>query len=704
MRDHSSDGIELAVDVGGTFTDIVLLDEDGSIARNKVLSTVPSFELGVLTGLRSVLEAHGAAPKTVLTIYHGTTVATNAVLEGRGSVPALVGTRGFRDVLEMGTGRRPQKTDLLWTKPPPLVPRRLRFVIDQRITAKGELDPPFRSESVDELAARLIASGVTSVAVSLVNSYVRPDEERRLVHELRQRCPALMFSASVDLSLEPPEYDRASTAVVNAYVAPVMRSYLDQLQVALREEGIYAPLYVMQSSGGLLGVAEAREFPVQIIESGPAAGVVAVTDLSRRLGIGNLIAFDIGGTTAKATLIENGVAYEASAYEVGAGMNAHLGSNSGAGYLVKVPCFDIAEVGSGGGSIFWVDDQGVPHLGPRSAGASPGPACYGLGGHEPTLTDAAVVLGLFNPHSIAGGAQGINRPLAEAAISKVAGPLGLELHDAAYGAVRIAISNMTPLVRAVTTQRGRDPRDYALVAFGGSGPAYATDLARALEISTVIVPMAPGLFNALGLLISDHHHDIVRHNLGLAVSATELRVAFREMEAEMSTMLQGSGYPSNEVTFQYSLDMRYKGQKGTIRISLVTGGLSGPDEDSVLRQLDEEHFRAYGHHKSQASAEVVNLRLRAIRRRPRRFEFGILGKTATGPPDPSVARVRKVYFGPEVGWIVTPILDRLDIGDTLRPGPMIVEEMDSTTVVPPGARVKVDRFGNIMIRADESTN
>jgi len=692
--------VEVAVDIGGTFTDVVLLDGRGSLQKAKVLSTPPHFGRAVIDGLQTVLQTSGVDAPAITMLIHGTTVATNAVLEGRGSPTALVTSKGFRDSLELARVRRPSTYDLMWDKPKPLVPRRFRFEVEQRITAAGELDPPVTSSEVEAVVTKLNKARVTSVAVSLINSFCRPDEERRLTNQLRRRLPHLQFTASVDIAPQIGEYERTSTAVVNAYIAPTVDNYLGQLEADLRVLGMEAPFYVMQSSGGLLRADTARRQPVYLIESGPAAGVMATQALANEIALKNCIAFDMGGTTAKAALIENGEAFEVSEYEVGAGMNAKRGLNVGAGYTVLTPSLDIAEVGSGGGSVIWVDAGGAPRVGPQSAGAFPGPACYGAGGELPTLTDAALILGYLNPISIAGGAQPLRYELAEEAIAKVAHRLSINVQDAAYGAFRIAVANMTRLLKMVTSERGRDPRDSTLVAFGGAGPAYATSIAKELGIAQVIVPVVSGLFSAVGLLVSDPRYDSVRPYAQNAIDIDMVATCFSEMEREIVDRLQEDGYERSRIKLARFAAMNYSGQRGTLTIPVPLGPLTNAELEALLDRLDDQHHRTYGHRKVRTAARIVNLRVRATYISDRYNPLGVLALGARKPAhDAQQTASRDAYFGPDVGVVSVPLLARADLEDVPRSGPMILEEMDSTIVVPPSSTAHTDQLGNIVITA-----
>ena len=673
-----SSGWRVGADIGGTFTDVIALGPAGEVVPMKVLSTPPDYGTGVVTATTAVLDAAGAAPAAVAAMLHGTTVATNTILEMAGARTAVVTTQGFRDVLELGRLRRPVLYDLSWTKPVPLAPRRHRHELAQRITADGRLTPPADEADVRALATRLRADGIEAVAVCLLNSYVRPDEERRVAELLRAELPGVYVTASVDISPQPQEFERTSTATVNAYVGPVVHGYLTRLEAGLRTAGVHAPLLVMQSSGGLLDADSVSRRPVQIIESGPAAGVTAVRQLARLLELPSVVAFDMGGTTAKASLIEHGEPFVSADYEVGGGMNAARGLGSGAGYPVRTPSIDIAEVGSGGGSVITVDQAGALHVGPASAGSRPGPACYGQGGELPTLTDANVTLGYLSPDALAGGRVVIHPDLAAKALSPVADQLGRAVPDTARGAYEVAVSSMTTAVKAVTSERGRDPREATMVAFGGAGPLYAAALAKELGISTVLVPAHPGLFSSLGLLVADTElNEVAPHHPDPAAE-------FERLTAKVTAELGG------DAVVERLLDMRYRGQRFELRIRLDDGELTEALLAAARARFHAEHERTYGRAGSDELVEIVNLRVRGTLPSPVSLE-----DVLRLPPAPGRAPVtRECRFGET---IPTPVVARSDVGAEPVDGPLVIEDMDATTLVPPGARVHRDRFHTLVI-------
>ncbi|MCZ4590523.1 hydantoinase/oxoprolinase family protein (plasmid) [Rhodococcus opacus] len=678
----------VGADIGGTFTDVIAIGPDAQLVPMKVLSTPPDFGTGVINGAVAALEQAEVEPSEVGAMLHATTVATNAILEMQGARTALVTTKRFRDVLELGRLRRPVLYDLSWQKPAPLARRRHRYELDQRIHADGRIQS-VDSEELAALARQLHEDGIEAVAVCLINSHLAPDVERAVAGALRESLPGVYVTASVDISPEPGEFERSSTAVVNSYVGPVVESYVSELGRTLRERGITAPFSIMQSSGGLLDAGVVVERPVQIIESGPAAGVIAVQKLAQLLELDSVVAFDMGGTTAKASLIENGQPFVANDYEVGGGMNITRSMGKGAGYTVRVPSIDIAEVGAGGGSIIGVDPAGALHVGPESASSRPGPACYGQGGDRPTLTDANVVLGYLNPAAIAGGRVTIEPELARKVLSATADRLGTEPESAARGAYEVAISSMTKAVKAVTSERGRDPRDAVMVAFGGAGPLYGAALARELGIDTVVVPVHTGLFSSLGLLVADTDYQVVTPFRDDLADVAALRETFADLTAAVTDHLHTAG-DAGDIQVERILDMRYHGQRFELRIPLPDGDV----DDSLLARAYElfhtEHYKTYGRSGSDDLVELVNLRVRGFVANPVTIDQAL----ALPSDDPGERRTRTCRFDTDVA---TPVISRGHLSATPEPGPLVIEDMDSTTLVPPGATARIDHYNNIII-------
>ena len=691
--------MRIGADVGGTFTDVVLTDGAGRIWTHKLPSTPPDFEQAALTGIRHTLSRSGAAGSDVGLVSHGTTVATNAVLEGRGARTALITTAGFRDVLELRRIRAPQLYDLFFEKPPALIERRLRFELGERVTASGDVLRGVREEELERIAAALARERVESVAVCLLHAYAYPQHERQVGEFLRGTLPRLQVSLSCDILPERREYERTATTAVNAYVRPTMAAYLLAMRRGLDELGIDAPLLIMQSSGGLASAAHTARRPVFMLESGPAAGVLAANLTARRLGAANVITLDMGGTTAKASMVEGGRVNYSAQYEVGASLSSGSRLVGGGGELIRAPTIDIAEVGAGGGSVAYVDTAGGLRVGPRSAGARPGPACYRRGGAEPTLTDANVVLGYIRPGPLADGDVVIDAELARRSVAdRVAGPLGLDLPAAAFGIHRIANATTMRALRQVSTERGRDPREFTLVAFGGAGPIHAAGLAGELAIRRVIIPPLPGLFSAMGLLFSGIEHHAVRSCLlsRQELTADALEAVRADLRAGLMNAFAEEGHAAGEVAVRYSADVRFRGQTSEINVPLASAGAWGPDDLEALREaFADEHERLYGH-RSDPDNPVEVTALRAVGRAevPDASDRLRPGEPAAGP-----SRDRSAWFGPSWGRIDTPVCRREDLRHGAR-GPLLIDEYDTTIVVPPALRARADDLLNVHVEIE----
>lgn len=692
----------VGADIGGTFTDLVLIGEDGRILRKKVSSTVHDYAEGILLGLREVFAEHGVEPADVSEVVHGTTIATNAILEHKGARTGLIATRGFRDVLEIGRLRMPNLYRLDWKKPPVLVERFLRREIGERMGSDGRPITAVDPEEVRAIGRWLMDQGVESLAVTLFNSYANPTHELQVGAVLREAFPDVPVSLSVEIFPEIKEYERTSTTVVNAYVLPKVRGYVASLRAALGQGGIRGPLLIMQSNGGIISARGAGESPVRIIESGPAAGVIAARNLAARSGYANVISFDMGGTTAKASLIENGQIHQAAEYEVGGGVSIGTRLSRGGGYALLAPSIDIAEVGAGGGSLVWFDKAGGIQVGPQSAGASPGPVCYRQGNLDPTVTDANVTLGYINPVGLAGGSLKIDAGAARAAIEeRVARRLGVSVLEAAHGVHEIANANMIRALRSVTTERGRDPGEFVLWAFGGSGPIHAANIARAMEIRTVVVPPCPGLFSAFGLLLAQVEHHYVRTFLRKLpeVAPEEVAGIYDRMEGGARAKARDPEYPLSDLRVRRSMDMRYVGQSTALTVPFVGGPVTAESLTALAVAFHDEYERTYGFRAHGETIEIVNLRLVAEGARP---EFEAWGELAgTGGREAGPHGTRAAYFGTRFGTQETPVLRRHQLDQAPRPGPLIVEEYDATVVVPPGCRAHVDGTGNIVIAIEE---
>jgi len=682
----------LAVDIGGTFTDVVLVDLDGKVWESKVATTVRDLALGVIEGVRQVLDDAKVGPSAVSDVVHATTLATNAVLSGTGPRVGLITTEGFRDVLEIARIRTPTLYDLTWEKPKPLVARRHRLEVRERIAADGTVVIPLDRQSVREAGHRLTADGISSVAVCLINSYIDPQHERLVAEILDAEFPELAVCLSADVLPQIKEYERTSTTVINAYLQPVMRGYLEGLRVRLAEIGLDVPIQVMRSDGGTMAAAAAAERPIFVVGSGPAAGVTASRHFASRLGLADVIAFDMGGTTAKASVIEDGRFSIATEYEIRGGLTAPSRFIKSGGYLMMVPTIDLAEIGNGAGSIARVDAGGALRVGPQSAGADPGPVCYAKGGTEPTITDANVVLGLLNPESLLGGALPIDAERAAVAIGNVIGAkLGLSTVDAAFGIHAIANSNMLRALRAVTTERGRDPRGFNLCAFGGSGPVHMAALAAELGAKTVLVPPLAGLFSAFGLLASAVEHQYSRTWMRRLsdVEVDQLVARLGDLETLATDAMTSEGYRRDAVTLERLADLRYAGQSAVLTVPLDIGDwvrAKGQLED----RFSQEHERTYGHRLVREPVELVGLRVVATARTDAPATTRHVARNG------GHGRDRHVYWGPEHGFSTVPVVSRRQLDERWRKGPAIIEEYDTTTVVRPGDRVCVQQE-NIVI-------
>jgi N-methylhydantoinase A len=686
----------VGVDIGGTFTDIVLLGEDGTIHTKKISSSVDDYARAIVEGLSELFAETGLSGRVVEELRHGTTVASNAILEHKGARVGLITTRGFRDVLEIRTLRMPRLYDLAWEKPAPLVERYLRQAVDERVDAYGKIERALDVRDAERAVDALLAEKVEAIAICLLNSFTNPAHELAIKDIVARKAPKLPLSVSYEVLPEIKEYERTSTTVVNAYVMPIVANYLRSLRQGLDNAGIPARLLLMQSNGGLTTDTAAAERPMNIIESGPAGGVVGAQVLARAKALPKTITFDMGGTTAKAAMVENGEVTRASEYSVGAGIMIGSRLLTGAGYTVKVPAIDLAEVGAGGGSHIWIDAGGSLQVGPESAGALPGPVCYDKGGTIPTVTDANVLLGYINPQHLVGGAVKLNAEKARQVFSTtVADRVGLPIDRAAHGAHLIAASNMIRAIKAVSTERGRDPREFALFAFGGNGPLFACGMAEALGMSRVVVPPSAGLFSSFGLLYADveHHYARTFRRLLRGADLAEIERAWSELSRQALAQLAAEGFTGERARLRRSAAMHYQGQSFELVVP-VPGTL----DERMARQLEEafgqEHERTYGHRAGPE--EPVELVAIQVVGQGLRQGSGVPERVRSSRPDPAPPPPRRAYFGPTHGWIETPVLARAELAKP-RPGPLIVEEYDATCVVPPGWRAQLDSGGNIVI-------
>jgi len=688
----------IGADIGGTFTDVVLIGNDGSMATKKVSSTPESFGRAIVQGVSELIAERGVPAASLAALVHASTIATNAIIELKGAKTGLITTEGFRDVLELRRLRIPVLYDLQYRKPPPLVPRRLRFEIEERMGPRGTVWTALDEQSVIKAALALKEAGVQSVAIALLHSYADPTHERRVAEIVRKHLSnAVYVTCSADVLPEIREYERTSTAVVSAYVGPVVRDYLDALEREIRGLGIGATLQIMQSNGGIMSIESAREKPAYTVESGPAAGVIASARMARALGLANAISLDMGGTTAKAAMIEDGEPARTTEYEVGSGINLSSKLVKGGGYPIKLPFIDVSEIGAGGGSIVSLDAAGNLSVGPRSAGAVPGPVCYGAGGTEPTFTDAVLATGYLNPTALAGGRVKLDASRALAVLEeRVAKPLKLPLAEAAYGIYTIAAATMTRAVKAVTTYRGRDPRDFVLIGFGGNGPLVAAAVAQALSIRKVIIPPAPGVFSALGLLMSDIEHEFSSSLFRRADELTdeEFSGLFANLEALSRAEMEHEKRPTDGLTLRRLGEMRYTGQAYELTVSIEDGDCL----IDVVARFHDEHRRTYGHGSNADPVDIVSIRIYArVETEGLRFDYETLLRRPQANGKQSFNATRRAFFGRDTGFVDTPVISRDALDESWRAGPFIVEEYDSTCVIPPDARARLDALGNIDI-------
>jgi N-methylhydantoinase A len=688
----------VGVDIGGTFTDIVLLARDGRITTRKVASTPQDYSCGIADGLREIMREVGITPTEIGGLAHATTVAANIILERKGAVTGLVTTEGFRDVLEMRRLRIPVMYDLQYRKPMPLAPRRLRLEVPERIGPTGEIRKPLEQVSVVETARQLKAEGVEAVAVSFLHSYANPRHEEEAERILRMELgDEAYICRSSEINPEIREYERTSTAVVNAYIGPVVTKYLNSLVSRLHNMGLECPIEIMHSAGGIMRIDAAIRNAAYLIESGPAAGVIAAARIARASGYFNVISLDMGGTTAKTAIVEAGEPAKTAEYEVGAGINLSSRLVKGGGYAVKLPYIDVSEIGAGGGSIISLDGQNRLSVGPRSAGAIPGPVCYGRGGSEATFTDALISLGHLNPTAIAGGGLKLSALAGRKAIlEQIAAPLEKPLLEAAWGVLTIAVANMTRAVKAVSTYRGRDPRDFGLVAFGGNGPAVAAHIARALSMRRVIVPPAAGVFSALGLLYSDTEREFVKTLMVPTQSLDDAALLrhFSRLEDQAIAIMTADGYARDTLELLLQGDLRYAGQ--AYELTVKAPGRDELSVEGLANAFHAEHARTYGYRSDGDPIDIVSIKVIA------RVPCNAPRARSTIPGPIPAARIleREAFFGQEHGLIVTPVLHRADLRARRRQGPIIIEEYDTTCVVPPSAVASLDGFGNILIELE----
>ncbi|HEY7319165.1 MAG TPA: hydantoinase/oxoprolinase family protein [Candidatus Binatia bacterium] len=676
--------MRIAVDIGGTFTDLVAIDDQGRIYRSKSLTTPDNLARGI----EHCLSGAKIQVADATFFVHGSTVTINAVLERKGARTGLITTKGFRDVYEIGRGNRPEGYNLFFKRPVPLVSRDLRLEVNERLYATGEVLTPLDERSAAAAIQTLKAAGVESVAVCLLHSYANSVHEERLGCLLRQQFPEAYVSLSHEILREFREYERTSTTVLNSYVGPIVSRYLVSLEKMLGDSGFRGPFRVMQSNGGVMSAEVAKKRPVTMMESGPVAGVIAAAHIGELLDCRHIISFDMGGTTAKTSLIKDFHPEVTSSYYVGGYVTGHP---------MMLPVVDIVEVGNGGGSVAWIDPGGGLKVGPQSAAAVPGPACYGQGGAEPTVTDANLIVGRIDPEYFLGSGIRLQREkAAEAITTKIASPLGLSLEEAALGILTIANFNMSLSVRAVSVEKGYDPRDCVLVPSGGGGALHAMAIARELSVPQVIVPPMPAYFSAFGMLAADLKHDYVQTFVRelSETSGTELADAFAALEESAVETLAEEGAAKEQIVLRRFLDMRYRGQEYTLPVPLTEDLLTLPDFGAIRARFDQLHQEHYGHSAPKEPVMMVNLRLSALGRFENRLPFS----SAYQDGDQGERGRRFVVFDSSREAIPCPIYLRsgLKAGDRLD-GPAVIEELGATILLYPGDKMQVNDFGHLVI-------
>jgi N-methylhydantoinase A len=678
----------VGVDSGGTFTDVCLLDDaTGRIAVWKVGSTPDDPSRGIADGVAEGLALVGADPAAVGYFGHGTTVATNALIQHRGVRTGLITTDGFRDLLEIGRQKRPDLYDLQADKPPVLVPRDLRLEVPERVRHDGTVEVPLDEAVFRAAVCRLRAAGVQAVAVCFLYSFVRPAHEAIAQRILAEEFPEAFVCVSHQVAPEFREYERMSTAVVNAYLGPVMRSYIEHLGDRLVGLGVCAAPHLTQSNGGVIGFAQAARLPVRAVLSGPSTGVIGAAEVGRLAGFSDLISFDMGGTSTDVALLAGGTCKLASEAVV------H-------GYPIKAPMLDIHAVGAGGGSIAFVDSGGLLKVGPRSAGADPGPVCYARGNTEPTVTDANVLLQTLNPDFLLGGRMAVRQDLARDAIGRLAAVLGMDAMATAQGIVAVVTANMARAIRVISVQRGHDPRDYTLVAFGGAGPLHAARLARELDIRRILVPRNPGILCAMGLLLTDLRADFATTSLRTLAAAAlpDVAEAFRALAGQAEAWFDAEGIAADARRISRTVDMRYMGQNYELPIALPDDEIGAATLDVLAERFAAAHRQMYGFIAEDDPVQLVTFRIQAT---------GAVRKATFVPerdagPDASAAVIaRRDLWLPEAGGFVScPVYDR----DRLRAGnrivgPAVIEQMDATTLMLPGMLARVEPYLNLILEA-----
>ena len=679
--------MRVATDIGGTFTDLVAVDAQGKTILTKSHTTPPNFEEGVI----DVIKKSGIRPEEIEDFIHGTTTIINALTERKGAKTALITTKGFRDVLDIARCNRPDLFNMVFAKPRPFIPRYLRKEVTERVAYDGTVLTPLVEEDIKAAVEYFRKEGVEAIAVCYINSYANDAHEKRTVEVIKELWPEVFVTSSIEVTKEWREYERTSTIALNSYVMPVASSYVDHLDSRLKEIGCHAKEYIMQSNGGTTTFEQAKQTPINMVESGPVAGVYGSAIIGKIIGENNIIAFDVGGTTAKCSLIDQGEVKVTTEYRIER-------TESYAGYPIMAPVVDIVEIGNGGGSIAWIDEAGSLKVGPQSAGALPGPVAYGIGGTEPTTTDACLVTGRLSAKNFDNEVdmENVKRAIQE----KVGDAFGMNVEDAAMSILRVAEANMYNALKLISVRRGYDPRDFTMVAFGGGGPMHCAYLAKELNIRKVVVPIAAPVFSAWGMLMTDVRHDYIQTNIRRMneVNAEELNSMWESLVAQADEQFAREGIGKENVVYSFIADMRYMGQEHTVKVKVPPLPWTEETKEEIINRFHDTHEHFYTFRLPDTPTEIVNLHLVAYGRltKPELAEIA----PHEGDVKEAVKEVRKVYFTDD-GWMDTPIYDREALGSgVVLEGPVIVEEAAASTVVAKGQKLTVDTYGNLIIETE----
>lgn len=679
--------MRVATDIGGTFTDLVAVDDQGKTILTKSHTTPPNFEEGVI----KVIQKSGVCPQEIKDFIHGTTTIINALTERKGAKTALITTKGFRDVLEIARCNRPDLFNMVFAKPRPFIPRYLRKEVEERVSFEGKVVTPLNEEDIKAAVEYFKKEKVEAIAVCYINSYANDEHEKRTVELIRKLWPEVFVTSSIEVTKEWREYERTSTIALNSYVMPVASSYIDNLDRRLKEAGCHAKEYIMQSNGGTTTFEQAKQTPINMVESGPVAGVYGSAILGKMIGERNIIAFDVGGTTAKCSLIDNGEVKVTTEYRIER-------TESYAGYPIMAPVVDIVEIGNGGGSIAWIDEAGSLKVGPQSAGAVPGPVAYGIGGTEPTTTDACLVTGRLSAENFD---NQVDMDAVRAAIQeKVGDAFGMDTDEAAMSILRVAEANMYNALKLISVRRGYDPRDFTMVAFGGGGPMHCAYLAKELNIRKVIVPIAAPVFSAWGMLMTDVRHDYIQTNIRRMneVSAEELNDMWEGLLSQAQEQFEKEDIPKENIVCNYIADMRYMGQEHTVKVNVPPIPWSEETKEEIIQRFHDTHEHFYTFRLTDTPTEIVNLHLVAYGRLTKPELAKI--PPQEGPVEDAKKEIRKVYFA-EDGWMDTPVYLREKLGrGAVLDGPVIVEEAAASAVAAKGQRITVDDYGNLIIETE----